>query len=390
MGMSQQIRLDSYLSRFGFLVACPAQADQVIQCVCLFVVQILVWEVIEAPKWLDVVYIHLAAVLLSGLAAHLAAVAIALAGKALLFSPVGAIVVNAPALPRIIVGSRKCFAHPLVFASFTAKVHPARFGANPSGVSLDGGTAGGAMRLNGFLPVRVAIPTHVYLAPLVPALSATKEVLISSHLRRVALNFFAALRALDAYHCAFVGGGSGSNLGGLPRSAAGVIAKLVRRVSRPVRLSDERCAAVIALSFDRATFGCIRAWLGAIAALLLVWGNRKLHSANFAAFKGLGLAVGIVDSALPFGSALNRAEIQGFNLRQWAVNLFAAMVTVDCLTLALGGHKKTSCRRVSWNACRGRTTADRRQYKLYHCGIPTNNCNTLDMGNYTTPAGVHQ
>lgn len=96
-------------------------------------------------------------------------------------------------------------------------------------------------------------------------------------------------------------------------------------------------------------------------------------------------------SGLPRATTSTVAEMQRLPLQPplWAIDFLATAVALDQNSVG-GWHKKTPCRRVSWNACRGRATADRRQCKLYHCGIPTNNCNTLDIGNYTTSAGAYQ
>ena len=149
-------------------------------------------------------------------------------------------------------------------------------------------------------------------------------------------------------------------------------------------ISQPLVLAVLAAKMD---FALSRANSGGIALdLLAALRTLHLYLSAFVGWRG-----GSNLSGLPRATTSTVAEMQRLPLQPplWAIDFLATAVALDQNSVG-GWHKKTSCRRVSWNACRGRATADRRQCKLYHCGIPTNNCNTLDIGNYTTSAGAYQ
>ena len=378
--------LQRQLSPFHFPVAAHTQANQVRQFVGLQVVLVFAWDVVKGLERYNVVNIKLFAILLASPATHLADVLVALARKALLFRPVGAVVLDVPALPVRGRWAGKEFAHPFVLARLAAKVHFARFGSYPGLVAFNRCSTRSAFGLDWFLPVRIRIPAHVNLAPFIPTVSATEEMIIALNLPAITLDPLAALRALDLNRRAlFMRGGVFSRLRGLPRATTGVVAEVSLVTVRPARLTQQFLAAPVALNRNVVYLRHSGAGLRTIAALAdLTRQYLKKLSASLAGNQGALLSVRVVDSTLLSRPALNRTVIRSLDRRQRAINLFAAVVALNQFALAFGGQKKTSCRLVSWNACRGRATADRRQGKLYHFGLPTSNCNTLDMGNYTT------
>lgn len=247
--MLQKVGLQCDNAMLNLSVALHAKTYQIAKIVCLHIVVVFTGDVVKGSKRGYVVNIKSLAVLLLSCATHATGVVVALAGKALLVIPVGAIVLDLAALPILVIGAYERFFMPLGSVFGATKMKATLVGTKLPRLALNGNATPSASGVDcGCGKVWITLPAHMRFAPFIPAILTAKKMFVALDFRGVAFDLLAALRTEHLYLRAFVRVCIFAGLGFLPLRETCVIAELAFSALQTPHWTVNRFPALMTLS----------------------------------------------------------------------------------------------------------------------------------------------